>query len=159
MRIYLPGSLSTLARVLESKAVEAAGGGPLTAYAPTGALAAELGTDDPEELEYQAMRAAARASLRLLAAEGGDRRLVLAAEVPDEAVSPEREARVRVDGPVGLELVVSGHVDEDAARPDIAAAAAALAAADGDAEAVERAESDAERHELLWYATQELRYL
>src|SRR6266704_392397 len=55
--------------------------------------------------------------------------------------------------------VVSGHVDDMDAAPDVEAAAAALPAADaGDGDAKFVVDS-AEGHELLWYATQELIYL
>ncbi|MBW8484524.1 DUF6912 family protein [Actinomadura parmotrematis] len=159
MRVYLPSTLPALARV---HADREAGPAPLTAYAVTPALREWYAEGDTEELEYAAMTAAARASLRLLAADPGaaPRRVVLAAEVPDAAVTAvhgdEERARVTVGAPVGWKLIASGHVDEPAAEDDVRAAVAALPAADaGDEDA--RFEVDgAEGHELLWYATQEL---
>jgi hypothetical protein len=52
--------------------------------------------------------------------------------------------------------VVSGHVDDLAAVPDVAQAAAALAAADAGDDDARFLVDGAEGHELLWYATQEL---
>jgi hypothetical protein len=51
---------------------------------------------------------------------------------------------------------VSGHIDAVDAGPDVAAAAAAIGAADeGDEDAAFTVDS-AEGHELAWYAVQEL---
>ncbi|GLU49693.1 DUF6912 family protein [Nocardiopsis ansamitocini] len=142
MRIYLPSTIGALARALDEGAFR---GGPLTAYAVTPALRARHG-DDEEELEYAALSAAADASRRLLAAEPGERarRVVIAAEVPEGVVgrgeSADEPALVLVEAAIPLKRVASAHVDDEAAADDVAA-------------------GRTEDHELMWYATQELRYL
>ncbi|MFJ8544576.1 DUF6912 family protein [Streptomyces sp. NPDC093586] len=162
MRVYVPLTLSGLA---EAHRAGHLGAGPLAAYAVTPALREWVLSDDIEELEYAALSRAALASLRLLAADAGAarRRVVVAADVPDGTVSagPDRGAEatpgeVRVDGAVPLAKAAAVHVDSADAEPDVAAAAEALAAAeggDGDARSVVEG---AEDHELLWYATQEI---
>lgn len=142
MRIYLPSTLTAVALALAEGEFR---GGPRAAYAVTPALRARYG-DDEEELEYAAMSAAADASALLLAATPDEpaRRVVIAAELPDAVVRPAADpgslAEVVVEAAVPLKRVASAHVDDEAAAPDVAA-------------------GRGEDHELLWYATQELRYL
>jgi hypothetical protein len=108
---------------------------------------------------------AARASLRLLAADNGapPRRVTLAADVPGEQVSScgdrDEPAAVRIGAPVPLARVVSAHVDDPAAAADVRAAAAAIPAADRGDDDAKFTVDGAEGHELLWYAVQELPYL
>jgi len=162
MRVYLPSTLPLLAQVLAD--------GRLTAhhaFAVTPALREWYADGDTEELEYAAMLSAARASLRLLAGapDAPARRVVLAAEVPDGSVAYEGgyenlgetdRAQVRLRDAVPLKKIVSAHVDDPEAVPDILAAAKALGAADqGDPDAQFTVDG-AEGHELMWYATQEL---
>ncbi|GAA3759740.1 DUF6912 family protein [Spinactinospora alkalitolerans] len=152
MRIYLPSTLPALAAALAEGAVR---GEPLAAFAVTPALREQHGDGDGEELEYEALRAAADASLRLLAADGAAprRRVVIAADIPEAAVrAPDtggdgHPALVTVTGAVPLKRVASAHVDDEAAADDIAAAAATPGAGHED------------DHELMWFATQELKYL
>jgi len=66
---------------------------------------------------------------------------------------------VEVKTAVSLRHVMSGHVDEPEAGLEIAAAATALPAADDGDDDAQFTVDSAEGHELLWYATQELRYL
>ena len=162
MRVYLPGTLRRLDSIL---AKGEAGPAPLRAFAVTPALREAYSSGDDEELEYVAMLAAARESLRLLDADRGTprRRVVLAADVPDAQVTwqayDDDAAAVLVGAAVPLAAIASGHVDDLDAVPDVTAAADAVAAADaGDADASFTADS-AEAHELGWYATQELQYL
>jgi hypothetical protein len=135
---------------------------PVRGYAVTPALREWYSSGDIEELEYVAMTHAARESLRLLAADPASprRRVVLAAEVADEhvAVQPgfEEPGLVQVDSPIPLRDIVSGHVDDAAATDEIAAAVAALAAADAGDDDARFAVDGAEGYELQWYATQEL---
>lgn len=162
MRVYLPSTMPCLADVLAQGEV---GPAPLHGFAVTPALREAYASGDDEELEYVAMLAAARQSLRLL---GGDsaaprRRVVLAADVPDAQVSwhayDDEPAAVQVSAVVPLKAIASGHVDDLEAVPDVTAAADAIAAADaGDDDASFTVDS-AEAHELAWYATQELQYL
>ena len=86
MRVYLPSTLPTLAGLL---AQGEAGPSPLPAFAVTPALREAYASGDDEELEYVALCAAARRSLRLLGADPAAprRRVVLAADVPDTQVS------------------------------------------------------------------------
>lgn len=133
----------------------------LTAFAVTPGLREWYVDDDLEELEYAASREAARASLRLLAADpaAAPRRVVVAAEVPDSVVTVRDDLDrgvVRLAGPVPLRVVASVHIDDADAEKAVRAATAVIDAADlGDADA-EATVDDAEGFELAWYATQEL---
>ncbi|MBB6118740.1 DUF6912 family protein [Nocardiopsis algeriensis] len=146
MYVFLPSTVPALAAVLAEGRVE---GAPLTAFA------ADPGPGgDAEEAEYEAMYAAAEASLALLAADPAAprRRVVLSANLADHLVAREaREAggvvRVRVTGHIPLKRLASAHVDDADAAADIARAA-------------EDPGSDAaDGHELMWYALQELPHL
>jgi len=160
MRVYLPSTLRALADILRIGEVP----GPVAAFAVTPAMREWYASGDLEELEYAALSAAARASLRLLAADpcAPRRRVVLAAEVVGEnATRPTSadRAAVVVGAIIPLGKIVSAHVDDIEAAPDIKAAVAALPDADaGDADARFTVDG-AEGHELLWYAACELSYL
>jgi hypothetical protein len=162
VRIYLPATLSGLAGLLRQGEI---GPAPLRAFAVTPALREWYASGDLEELEYVAMMHAARASLRMLAADpqAPHRRVVLAADLPEHQVSTTagfaEPTLVEVLVPVPLARVVSGHVDDLLAFTDVGKAVAALAAADSGDEDARFAVDGAEGHELLWYASQELRYL
>ncbi|KFG75217.1 DUF6912 family protein [Streptomyces mutabilis] len=163
MRVYVPLTLSGLA---EARRTGQLGTGPLVAHAVTPALREWYLSDDIEELEYAALNRAALASLRLVAADSGAprRRVVVAADVPDGAaiVDPDRGidpaalGEVRLAGPLPLAEAASVHVDSADAEADVAAAAGALAAADGGDDDAQFVVDGAEDHELLWYATQEI---
>jgi hypothetical protein len=162
MRVYLPSTLPGLADILVKGE---AGPSPLPAFSVTPALREAYASGDDEELEYVAMLAAARQSLRLLADDEAAprRRVVLAADVPVALVSwhayDDDPAAVLIGAAVPLTAVAAGHVDELSAVADVAAAADAVPAADaGDDDASFTVDS-AEAHELAWYATQELEYL
>lgn len=162
MRVYLATTLAALPGILKAGELAPA---PLHCYAVTPALREAYASGDEEELEYVAMIAAARESLRLLAADKSAprRRAVLAADVPDADATPiaydEEPAAVVVRAGIPLSKVVSGHVDDAAAETDVAAAAAASAAADAGVEDAQFTVDGAEGHELGWYATQELQHL
>ncbi|MFA1539782.1 DUF6912 family protein [Actinomadura monticuli] len=183
MRVYLPSTLTLLAGVHAAREI---GPAPLAAHAVTPALREWYAGGDLEELEYAALSAAARASLRLLAADPSAprRRVVLAAEVPDAAVAwapgdtgpavrggttPHARsafgggngdrALVELSAAVPWKKIASGHVDDPDAVPDVTAAALALAAADAGDDDARFTVDGAEGHELLWYATQELPHL
>ncbi|NEA24843.1 DUF6912 family protein [Actinomadura bangladeshensis] len=162
MRVYLPSTLPLLAGVHAAREI---GPAPLAAHAVTPALREWYASGDLEELEYAAMSAAARASLRLLAADPSAprRRVVLAAEVPDTAIAWSNtdlangdRALVELSTTVPWKKIASGHVDDPDAAPDITAAVEALAAADAGDEDARFTVDGAEGHDLLWYATQEL---
>jgi hypothetical protein len=162
MRIYLPATLPALAMLLSTGQV---GVPPVRGFAVTPALREGYSSGDLEELEYVALLHAARASLQLLHddPDAPRRRVVLAAEIPPEAVLShagfDDPALVEVKQAVALSHIMAGHVDEPAAAGDIAAAAAALLAADDGDDDAQFTVDSAEGHELLWYATQELRHL
>ena len=164
MRVYLPSTLPALADVLREGAVSPA---PVHGFAVTPALREAYASGDDEELEYVAMLAAARQSLRLLDADpdAARRRVVLAVDIPDADVSwkplrppanDDEPAAVVLAAAVPRTVLISGHIDAAEAEADVAAAAAAVAAADaGDEDAAFTVDS-AEGHELAWYAVQEL---
>jgi hypothetical protein len=162
MRVYLPFTMPALAKLL---AAAETGAPPVRGFAVTPALREGYSSGDLEELEYIALLHAARASLRLLHEDpdAPRRRVVLAVEVPEELVVGhagfDEPALVEIKKAVKLSHVVSGHVDDPAAATEIAAAAAALLAADAGDDDAQFTVDSAEGHELLWYATQELRHL
>lgn len=159
VRVYLPATLPAVAGLLRDGEIQPA---PVRGYAITPALREWYASGDVEELEYVAMTHAARESLRLLATNRAAprRRVVLAAEVTDDRVTAsgtfEDPALVVISGQVLLRDIVSGHVDDPAANPEIAAAVVAIEAADAGDEDARFAVDGAEGHELAWYATQEL---
>lgn len=134
---------------------------PATGFAVTPALREWYAQSGSDEMEYAALLAAARASLRLLDADPGAprRRVVLAVDVPEAAVRVDDEAdrgAVRVGAAVPIADLASVHVDATEAEADIAAAADAVIEADlGGTDAAFTVDG-AEGHELLWYATQEI---
>ncbi|HLX51290.1 MAG TPA: hypothetical protein VKS82_23445 [Streptosporangiaceae bacterium] len=162
MRIYLASTMPALATALRSGEI---GPPPLAAFAVTPALREWYASGDQEELEYAAMSVAARASLRLLSvdAQAAPRRVTLAADVPDEQVSPagyaDEPAAVLVRAAVPVARLACAHIDDPAAAVDVRAAVAALPAADQGDDGAKFIVDGAEGNELLWYAVQELPYL
>lgn len=163
MRVYLPATTTVLRTLVEEGRLT----GPHTAFAVTPQLrsfyaVSDAGADD-EELEYAALLAAARASLRLLDLDpfAARRRVVLAADVPDAAVSvlddPDVDrGAVRVDADLRTADVASAHVDDAAAEDDVGAAVGVVLEADLGSEDAQFVVDQAEGHELAWYATQEI---
>lgn len=158
MRVYLPTTFPALAAAV---AAGSFGPPPVLAYAVTPALREWYASGDSEELEFAAMVDAARECLRLLAVDPGApaRRVVVAADVPDAAVSLAselHEAAVFLSSPLAFKDLASVLVDDPEAEADIRAAVAAVPAADaGDADAGFVVDG-AEDHDLHWYATQEI---
>ena len=149
MRVYLPATLDQLDHL---GPVIAAG----PAHAVTPELRAALPDEDEEGWEYSALLAAADDSLALLAtqADGPRLRVVVAADVPDEAVTVPADphevvSAVRVVAAVPRQAIVSVHVDEPEAAADVAAALGA------DPAAAERLDE----RELLWYDVTELDHI
>jgi hypothetical protein len=73
-------------------------------------------------------------------------------QAPDDS----RRSVVRLTEPLLLHQVVSIHVDDDVALPDVAAAAAALPAADAGDDDAQFTVDGADGHELAWYDVTEL---
>ncbi len=158
MRIYLPTTSTGLQQLHDAGQLADT---PLTAFAVTPALREWYVDDDIESLEYAAMLEAARASLRLIDNDPGAvrRRAVLAADVPDSAVTVHDDLDrgvVRVADPIVSSQIAAIHVDDSEAEPAVAAAASAMIAADLGEPGAQDAVDDAEGYELSWYASQEL---
>ena len=163
MRVYLPATTSVLRTLVDDGRLT----GPLTAFAVTPGLRefyalSDAGADE-EELEYAALLAAARASLRLVDVDpsAARRRVVLAADVPDAAVAevedPDADrGAVRISGDLALADVASAHVDGAEAEDDVRAAVNVVLEADLGSEDAQFVVDQAEGHELAWYATQEI---
>lgn len=185
MRVYVPATVRMLRELVDEGELLPVNG---TAFALTPALRESYTSGTTEELEYAALTEAARASLRLLAAErdsdgggsdgdedaddapsdpdraigGGDppRRVVISADPEDVTLRPDLDhAVVRLSGPVPLDTVAAVHVDTRDAESAVLAAAPVIDDADLGDEDAELALGDAEDHELAWYAPQELPFL
>lgn len=158
MRVYLPATFTVLDRIADAREV---GPAPVRAFAVTPALREWYAVGDGEELEYAATMAAAHDSLRLLQSDpiAPRRRVVVAADVPDEAVTATPDvhpAAVTIAVPVPFDALVSLHVDDAAASEAVRRAATDVLRADaGDPEAqYEVGATDDEP--LQWYAVGEL---
>jgi hypothetical protein len=163
LRVYLPATTSVLRTLVEEGRLI----GPHTAFAVTPQLrdffALSDAEADTEELEYAALLTAARASLRLLDIDPlvPRRRVVVAADVPDDRVTPmddphvERGA-VRVAEDIRVQDVASAHIDGADAEDDVRAAVNVVLEADLGSEDAQFVVDQAEGHELGWYATQEI---
>ena len=163
MRVYLPATTTVLRRLVDEGQLA----GPHTAFAVTPQLrrfyAVSDADADTEELEYAALLAAARASLRLLDVDptAARRRAVVAADVPDDSVTPMEDPHVepgavRVTADIRMRDVASAHLDEAGAEDDVRAATAVVLEADLGSEDSQFVVDQAEGHELAWYATQEI---
>jgi hypothetical protein len=158
VRVYIPATSTVLRALIDQGSLSEV---PITAFAVTPGLREWYVDDDIEELEYAASAEAARGSLRLLSDDpaAARRRVVLAADVPDDVVAVRDDLDrgvVRLSDPVPLAQIASVHVDDVEAEADMRRAAAVIDRADlGDPEA-EEAVDDAEGHELMWFATQEI---
>jgi hypothetical protein len=163
MRIYVPATLPMVRKLLADEQLAPLGG---TAFALTPALREAYASGDTEELEYVALRDAARASLRLLSIEligeqpTWARRVVVAADTDMAEARPDLDdAAVRVTGPVPLSAVASVHIDDPEAEYAVRRASEVIDAADlGDLDA-EFVLGEAEDHELGWYDPTELPFL
>ena len=85
MRVFVPSSLPHLRRVLQAGELP-----PVHGYATTPRMREWYASGDEEEIEYLAVIAAARESLRLLAGEkpaAPMRRVVLVFDAPDAVVT------------------------------------------------------------------------
>ena len=157
MRVYFPGTLASLRLLRGSGELPA----PVTGFAVTPTLREWYASGDAEELEYAAFTNAARASLRLLAADptAPRRRVVISADVDDSDVtllSDLDDAAVRVTAPVPVDRIAAVHVDGSEAETDVRAAAAAILEAELGDDDAQFTVDGAEGHELQWYGVQEL---
>jgi hypothetical protein len=159
MRVYLPATTTVLRQLLDEGRLA----GPLTVFAVTAEVRAFYDEGDEEELEYAALLGAARASLRLVDVDPGShrRRVVLAADVPDAAVTPlddpdtDRGA-ARAEVELTLAEIASAHIDVAEAEDDVRRAVGVVLEADLGSEDAQFVVDQAEGHELAWYATQEI---
>ena len=127
-RVYVPASLSLLARFTEEGGI---GPTPVYAHAVTAWLRAAWPEADQEEWEYAALMAAAATSAGLRGAGDLPRRYVIAADVPGVVPVPgDDPTLVDVAADLPMKNVAAAHVDT---RDD----------ADDD-------------EDLAWYATQEI---
>lgn len=174
LQVYIPATLAMLQRLVTEGSLRPVNG---TAFAVTPALREAYAEGDDDELAEVALREAALASLRLLAADesgvggtdeagrvGRIRRAVLAAEVDlgdsGATLRPDLDdAVVRLAGPVALDRVIAAYVDTADAEPAVLKAIEAIDAADLGDEDAELIVGDAQDHDLAWYANQELPFL
>jgi hypothetical protein len=161
MQVYIPATLAMLRRLVADGSLLPVNG---TAFAVTPTLRESYAEGDDDELAEVALQEAALASLRLLAADDTDdrlpRRAVLSAEVEDAEYRPDLDdAVVRLAGPVAIDQVIAGYVDNAAAESAVTAAIAVIDAADLGDEDAELVVGDAQDHDLAWYANQELPFL
>jgi hypothetical protein len=163
VRIYLPATTTVLRTLVDDGVLP----GPHTAFAVTPQLRQFYELSDAgaetEELEYAALLAAARASLRLLDIDpmAHRRRVVLAADVPDASVTPVDDpdtdrGAVRVQADIRLQDVASAHIDAADAEEEVRAAVNVVLEADLGSEDAQFVVDQAEGHELAWYARQEI---
>jgi hypothetical protein len=186
LRVYIPATVPMLRELVANGELAPIGG---TAFAVTPALREAYASGDEEELGEVAIGEAARASLRLLAAEREQiaesdentantantapddaapvasgspvyRRAVIAADVTGAKLRPDLDdAVVRLAGPIGYQQIASVHVDLADAEPEVAKAVDVIDAADLGDTDAEFVLGDAEDHQLAWYAAQELPFL
>jgi hypothetical protein len=161
VRVYIPATLTMLQTLVADGSIHARSG---TAFAVTPTLRESYFEGDEDELAEVALREAALASLRLLAAEGDSglppRRAVLVAEVDGATLRPDLDdAVVRLDGPVGIADVIAAYLDNAAAEPAVLKAIEVIDSADLGDEDAEFTVGDAQDHDLAWYASQELPFL
>jgi len=161
VRVYIPATLTMLQTLVADGSIHARSG---TAFAVTPTLRESYFEGDDDELAEVALREAALASLRLLAAEGDSglppRRAVLVAEVDGATLRPDLDdAVVRLDGPVGIADVIAAYLDNAAAEPAVLEAIEVIDSADLGDEDAEFTVGDAQDHDLAWYASQELPFL
>jgi hypothetical protein len=164
VRVYLPATTTVLRTLVDDGRLS----GPLTAFALTPQLRRFYSVSDAEadteEMEYAALLAAARASLRLLDVDptAARRRAVIAADVPEAGVRPLDDTddvdagAVRVDADVRLQDVASAHIDGAEAEDDVRSAVGVVLEADLGSDDAQFVVDQAEGHELGWYATQEI---
>jgi hypothetical protein len=160
-QVYIPATLAMLGQLVADGSLSPVNG---TAFAVTPTLREAYAEGDDDELAEVALREAALASLRLLAADTDEssppRRAVLSAEVDDVNYRPDLDdAVVRLPGPVTMDQVIAAYVDNPGAEPAVAKAIEVVDAADLGDEDADLVVGDALDYDLAWYASQELAFL
>jgi hypothetical protein len=165
IQVYIPATLAMLQQLVADGSLWPVNG---TAFAVTPTLREAYAEGDDDELADVALREAALASLRLLAAhqaKGTDqtvrpRRTVLSAEVDDVKFRPDLDdAVVRLGAPVAIDQVIAAYVDNADAEQAVNKAIEVIDAADLGDEDADLIVGDAQDHDLAWYANQELPFL
>lgn len=118
-RVYIPLTASGLRSLVAHGAVQ---GAPFPAHAVTPAVRASERTAGQDDWEYAALNDAVRTSGTLLTA-GERRRIVAAADVPEDAVGSAPgdsvvESAVMISDSVALKRIASFHVDGDTSQDD-----------------------------------------
>ncbi|SPM38343.1 hypothetical protein MNAB215_520 [Mycobacterium numidiamassiliense] len=163
-QVYIPATLAMLQQLVTDGSWLPVNG---TAFAVTPTLREAYAEGDDDELADVALREAALASLRLLAAQAEEaddtprpRRAVVSAEVGDVAFRPDLDdAVVRLAAPVAIDQVIAAYVDTAGAEEAVAKAIEVIDAADLGDEDADLVVGDAQDHDLAWYANQELPFL
>lgn len=163
-RVFIPATLAMLQRLVATGSLQPVNG---IAFAVTPALRESYAEGDGDELSEVALREAALASLRLLAADDDPsigtlppRRAVLAAEVEDVTHRPDLDdAVVKLGTPVEIDRVIAAYVDNAGAEAAVTRAIEVIDEADLGEEDAELIVGDAQDHDMAWYATQELPFL
>jgi hypothetical protein len=165
IQVYIPATLAMLQQLVTDGSLWPVNG---TAFAVTPRLREAYAEGDDDELADVALREAALASLRLLAAHDAEdadqtlrpRRVVLSAEVDDVKFRPDLDdAVVRLGAPVAIDQVIAAYVDNSGAEDAVTKALAVIDAADLGDEDADLIVGDAQDHDLAWYANQELPFL
>ena len=162
MQVYIPATVAMLQQLVAEGSLWPVNG---TAFAVTPTLREAYAEGDDDELAEVALREAALASLRLLAAEAKTpdtrpRRAVLAAEVDEAKYRPDLDdAVVRLGAPVAIDQVIAAYVDTADAEPAVTKAIEVIDEADLGDEDADLVVGDAQDHDLAWYANQELPFL
>lgn len=157
-RVYLPATTTVLRALLDDGEV---GPAPVRAFTVTPALREWYAESNADELEYAALLEAARASLRMLDTDpsAARRRVVLAADVPDDVVRPRLDldrAVVELSAAVSLGQIAAAQVDTTDAEATVSVAANSVLEADLGSADAQFVVDEAEGYELAWYATQEI---
>lgn len=165
-QVFIPATLAMLQQLVSEGSLWPVNG---TAFAVTPTLREAYAQGDEDQLAEVALRDAALASLRLLAADAGEtigetrlppRRAVLAAEVDEVAFRPDLDdAVVRLGAAVAIDQVVAAYVDNAVAEPAVTKAIEVVDAADLGDEDADLIVGDAQDYDLAWYANQELPFL
>lgn len=168
MRVFIPATFAMLEQLVAEQSMPVRSG---TAFAATPALVESYTEGDIEEIEHIAFEEAARASLRLLDAEGVTdsastvpcRRVVVSVDLDDDrlALRPDLDtAVVRLTEPVvTMQAVAAVHVDLEQHGEAVRRAVAVVDAADLGDEDAELAVGDVLDLDLAWFDPVELPFL